>query len=198
MILSDADIRFQVEQHQMIDPFVPKQSGRGTISYGLSSAGYDIRIADDIRLATPDTTGMLGRAADVIDPKRIRPEIFERLPLLLNAEGWVDHVLLPPHSFALAKSVERIKMPRNVTCVCMGKSTYARCGLIVNVTPLEPGWEGIITLELSNTTPLPAKVYVGEGIAQLVFHALRSECEVSYADRQGKYQNQTAVTLPIV
>ena len=169
----------------MIDPFVPEQvrevDGKPIISYGTSSFGYDIRVSNEFRIFT----NVYG---SVVDPKAF------------DARGLVeihdDVCLIPPNSFALAVSVEKFRIPRNVLTVCVGKSTYARCGIIVNVTPFEPGWEGNAVLEISNTTPLPAKVYAGEGLAQVLFFESDTPCKVSYADRTGKYQNQAGVTLP--
>ncbi len=168
-------------QHAMIEPFVEGQVRQGVVSFGLSSYGYDIRIADEYKVFTNVNS-------TIIDPKQFDPDSF------------VDHsgetCIIPPNSFALARTVEYFRIPRNVLAVCVGKSTYARCGLIVNVTPLEPEWEGYLTLEISNTTPLPARVYSNEGIAQLLFFESDESCETSYADRKGKYQNQQGVTPP--
>jgi dCTP deaminase len=181
MLKPDSWIRKMAVEQQMIEPFVDRQEGDGKVSFGLSSYGYDIRIADEYKIFT----NVYGA---VIDPKAFDPKAF------------VDHkgstCVVPPNSFALARTVERFKIPRNVLAVCLGKSTYARCGIIVNVTPLEPTWEGYLTLEISNTTPLPAKVYSGEGIAQLLFFEGTEVCETAYADRQGKYQNQVGVVPP--
>jgi dCTP deaminase len=169
-------------EHKMIEPFVDGQVRAGTISYGLSSFGYDIRVADEFRIFTP-ATGQL----TVVDPKAID----ERA--MVPYRG--DVCIIPPNSFALARTVEYFRVPRNVLTICLGKSTYARCGIIVNVTPFEPEWEGYVTIEISNTTPLPAKIYANEGIAQVLFFE-GDEPEVSYADRKGKYQAQTGITLP--
>jgi dCTP deaminase len=181
MLKPDSWIRKMAVEQQMIEPFVDRQEGDGKVSFGLSSYGYDIRIADEYKIFT----NVYGA---VIDPKAFDPKAF------------VDHkgstCVVPPNSFALARTVERFKIPRNVLAVCLGKSTYARCGIIVNVTPLEPTWEGYLTLEISNTTPLPAKVYSGEGIAQLLFFEGTDVCETAYADRKGKYQNQVGVVPP--
>jgi dCTP deaminase len=181
MLKPDSWIRKMCKEHKMIDPFVDRQDGHGKISYGLSSYGYDIRVADEYKIFT----NVYGA---VIDPKAFEPKAF------------VDHkgptCIIPPNSFALARTVEKFKIPRNVLAVCLGKSTYARCGLIVNVTPLEPTWEGYLTLEFSNTTPLPAKIYSNEGIAQLLFFEGTEVCEVAYADRKGKYMNQVGVVPP--
>jgi dCTP deaminase len=169
-------------EHKMIEPFVDGQVRVGTISYGLSSFGYDIRVADEFRIFTP-ATGQL----TVVDPKAID----ERA--LVPYQGSV--CIIPPNSFALARTVEYFRVPRNVLCICVGKSTYARVGIIVNITPFEPEWQGHVTIEISNTTPLPVKVYANEGIAQVLFFE-GDEPEVSYADRKGKYQAQTGITLP--
>jgi dCTP deaminase len=181
MLKPDSWIRKMCKEHKMIDPFVDRQDGHGKISYGLSSYGYDIRIADEYKIFT----NVYGA---IIDPKAF------------DSKAFVDHrgptCVVPPNSFALARTVERFKMPRNALAICLGKSTYARCGIIVNVTPLEPTWEGYLTLEISNTTPLPAKVYSGEGIAQLLFFQGTEVCETAYADRKGKYMNQVGVVPP--
>jgi dCTP deaminase len=166
----------------MIEPFVERQVSQGTISYGLSSYGYDIRVADEFRLFTP-ATGQL----TVVDPKAID----ERAMAPYQGESCI----IPPNSFALARTVEYFRIPRNIMTLCVGKSTYARCGIIVNVTPFEPEWEGYVTLEISNTTPLPAKIYANEGLAQVLFFEGEPP-DVSYADRQGKYQGQVGITLP--
>ena len=180
-IKSDRWIQRMCEQHKMIDPFVPNQVRQGTISYGLSSYGYDIRVAPEFKVFTNVHNV-------VVDPKAFDPRSF----VDVNA----DSCIIPPNSFALARTEEYFRIPRNVLVLCVGKSTYARCGIIVNVTPLEPTWEGYLTLEISNTTPLPAKVYGGEGIAQLLFFEGDEEPAVAYADRQGKYQKQVGVTPP--
>jgi dCTP deaminase len=181
-IKPDHWIRRMALEHRMIEPFEDRQVRAGTISYGLSSFGYDIRVADEFRIFTP-ATGQL----TVVDPKAID----ERA--LVPYEGEV--CIIPPNSFALARSMEYFRMPRNVLGVVLGKSTYARVGVITNFTPLEPAWAGHITIEISNTTPLPCKIYANEGIAQVLFFE-GEEPEVSYADRQGKYQAQTGITLP--
>jgi dCTP deaminase len=168
-------------EHQMITPFSEKQVREGVISYGLSSYGYDVRIADEFKIFT-NINHM------VVDPKDFDPRSF------VDFHG--EQCIIPPNSFALARTVERFKVPRDVIVVCLGKSTYARCGIIVNVTPLEPEWEGIVTLEVSNTTPLPARIYAGEGIAQMLFFQSDEVCETSYADKKGKYQSQDGLTLP--
>lgn len=185
MIKSDKWIRRNAFQEQMIEPFVPGQvrivDGQKIVSYGLSSYGYDVRCADEFKIFTNINNS-------IVDPKNFDEKSF------VDFKG--DVCIIPPNSFALARTVERFKIPRNVLTVCVGKSTYARCGIIVNVTPFEPEWEGYVTLEFSNTTPLPAKIYAGEGCAQVLFFESDEDCEVSYADRGGKYQGQTGVTLP--
>lgn len=184
-IKSDKWIRKMAEQHGMIEPFAPNQmrhtdKGR-VISYGVSSYGYDVRCADDFRVFTNINSA-------IVDPKNFNEQSFVAI------KG--DVCIIPPNSFALAHTVEYFRIPRNVLTICLGKSTYARCGIIVNVTPLEPEWEGHVTLEFSNTTPLPAKIYAGEGVAQMLFFESDEICETSYKDRGGKYQGQTGVTLP--
>ncbi len=171
------------EHHGMIEPFADAQVRQGVISYGVSSYGYDMRVAREFRIFT-------NVHSPVVDPKAFDPNSF------VEVEG--DHCIIPPNSFALARSVEYFRIPREVLTICVGKSTYARCGIITNVTPFEPEWEGFVTLEISNTTPLPAKIYANEGIAQvLFFEADRDDvCAVSYADKRGKYQAQQGVTLP--
>ena len=169
------------ENYDMIDPFEPVQVRDGNISYGLSSYGYDIRVSSEFKVFTNVHNS-------IVDPKNFDDRSF------VDIEG--SECIIPPNSFALARTAEHFRIPRNVLVICVGKSTYARCGLIVNVTPLEPTWEGYLTLEISNTTPLPAKVYGGEGIAQLLFFEGDEEPETAYADRQGKYMEQTGVTLP--
>jgi dCTP deaminase len=169
------------ENYDMIDPFEPAQVRDGNISYGLSSYGYDIRVSSEFKVFTNVHNS-------IVDPKNFDDRSF------VDIEG--SECIIPPNSFALARTEEHFRIPRNVLVICVGKSTYARCGLIVNVTPLEPTWEGYLTLEISNTTPLPAKVYGGEGIAQLLFFEGDEEPETAYADRQGKYMEQTGVTLP--
>jgi dCTP deaminase len=165
----------------MIEPFEERQVRQGTISYGLSSYGYDLRIADEYKIFTNVNNSL-------VDPKAFDERSF------VDFTGPV--CIVPPNSFALGRSVEYFRVPRNVLTICVGKSTYARCGIITNVTPLEPEWEGHVTLEISNTTPLPAKIYSFEGIAQVIFFESEDVCEVSYADRGGKYQSQRGVTLP--
>jgi dCTP deaminase len=174
-------IRKMAQEQGMIEPFTEKQVRQDIISYGLSSYGYDVRVSNQYKIFT-------NAYSAIVDPKNFDPKSF------VDFEG--DVCVIPPNSFVLARSIEYLRIPRSVLTICIGKSSYARCGLIVNVTPLEPSWHGHITLEISNTTPLPAKVYSNEGVAQLVFLEADEECEVSYADRQGKYQGQTGVTLP--
>ncbi|HAJ37104.1 MAG TPA: dCTP deaminase [Chloroflexi bacterium] len=181
-IKPDHWIRRMAQTYGMIEPFVEGQVRAGVVSYGLSSFGYDIRVADEFRLFTP-ATGQLS----VIDPKAIDDRA------MAPYQGEV--CIIPPNSFALARTVEYFRIPRNVLTICLGKSTYARCGIIVNVTPFEPEWEGYVTIEISNTTPLPAKIYANEGIAQVIFFEGDAP-EVSYADRKGKYQGQHGITLP--
>ncbi|MBA2491607.1 MAG: dCTP deaminase [Gammaproteobacteria bacterium] len=184
-IKSDKWIRRMVAEHRMIEPFEAEQvrtNGEGRIvSYGVSSYGYDVRCSDEFKIFTNINSA-------VVDPKGFDDKSFVDLKA---------HVcIIPPNSFALARTVEYFRIPRNVLTICLGKSTYARCGIIVNVTPLEPEWEGHVTLEFSNTSPLPAKVYANEGVAQVVFLEADEECETSYKDRGGKYQGQRGVTLP--
>ena len=181
-IKPDRWIRHMAQTHGMIEPFVEGQVRTGVVSYGLSSFGYDIRVADEFRIFTP-ATGQLS----VIDPKAIDDRA------MVPYQGEV--CIIPPNSFALARTVEYFRIPRNVLTICLGKSTYARCGIIVNVTPFEPEWEGYVTIEISNTTPLPAKIYANEGIAQVIFFEGEAP-ETSYADRKGKYQGQHGITLP--
>ena len=180
-IKSDRWIRRMAEEAGMIDPFVPGQVREGVVSYGLSSFGYDIRVADEFKVFT-DVHSV------VVDPKAFDQRSFVDIQ--------ADHCIIPPNSFALARTMEYFRIPDDVLVVCLGKSTYARCGIIVNVTPLEPGWHGHLTLEISNTTPLPAKVYANEGLAQLLFFQGDEVPEVTYAQRAGKYQGQEGVTLP--
>lgn len=165
----------------MIEPFEDGLVREGVISYGVSSYGYDMRVADEFRIFTNINN-------TVVDPKNFDPKSF------VEFKG--DICIIPPNSFALARSVEYFRIPRDVLVLCIGKSTYARCGIIVNVTPLEPAWEGFVTIEISNTTPLPAKIYANEGIAQLIFIKSEEECQISYADRKGKYQAQQGIVLP--
>lgn len=166
----------------MIEPFVDNQVSAGAISYGLSSYGYDIRVSKEFKIFT-NSYGI------IVDPKSFDPKSFVDITT-------DDYCTIPPNSFALARTVEYFRIPRNIITICVGKSTYARCGIIVNVTPFEPEWQGYVTLEISNTTPLPAKIYVNEGIAQVLFFESDEECETSYADRKGKYQKQRELTLP--
>jgi len=182
-IKSDKWITRMATTHGMIDPFEPRQARRGIISYGVSSYGYDVRVADEFKIFTNVNTA-------IVDPKRFNLQAF------VDFKGEV--CIIPPNSFALARTVEYFKIPRNILTLCVGKSTYARCGVILNVTPFEPEWEGFATLEISNTTPLPAKIYANEGIAQVIFFQSDEHCDISYADRHGKYQGQRAITLPIV
>jgi len=183
VIKSDRWIKQMALEQGMIKPFEDRQMRKGTISYGLSSYGYDIRIADEFKIFTNINT-------TIVDPKSFDPRSF------VDIQGEV--AVIPPNSFALGRSVEYFKIPRNVLTLCVGKSTYARCGIITNVTPFEPEWEGYVTLEISNTTPLPAKIYANEGIAQVLFFESDETCLTSYADRQGKYQGQPGIVLPTV
>jgi dCTP deaminase len=180
-IKSDRWIRRMALDHGMIEPFVDEQVRAGVVSYGLSSYGYDIRVADEFKVFTNINS-------TVIDPKNFDPRSF--------VDVKSDVCIVPPNSFALARTVEYFRIPRDVLTICLGKSTYARCGIIVNVTPFEPEWEGFVTLEISNTTPLPAKIYANEGLAQVLFFQSDEPCERSYADKKGKYQKQHGVTLP--
>jgi len=183
MIKSDKWIRRMAKAHGIISPFEEKQVRAGGISYGVSSYGYDILIANEFKIFTNINN-------TIVDPKAFDPKSF------VDFKG--DVCVIPPNSFALGKSVEFFKIPRNVMTICVGKSTYARCGIITNVTPFEPEWEGYVTLEISNTTPLPAKIYANEGIAQVLFFESDEVCEISYADKKGKYQSQVGITLPKV
>lgn len=184
-IKNDIWIRKMAEEQKMIQPFAPQlisqENGHKIVSYGTSSYGYDVRCAREFKIFTNINNSM-------IDPKRFDSNSF------VDVEG--DVCIIPPNSFALARTIEYFKIPRDVLVVCLGKSTYARCGIIVNVTPLEPEWEGHVTLEFSNTTPLPAKIYANEGVAQMLFFQADEVCETSYRDRAGKYQGQMGVTLP--
>jgi len=184
-IKSDKWIRRMAEQTGMIEPFEPNQvkevDGRKIVSYGTSSYGYDIRCSREFKLFTNINS-------TIVDPKNFDPNSFVKVE--------ADYCVIPPNSFALARTVEYFRIPRNVLTICLGKSTYARCGIIVNVTPFEPEWEGYVTLEFSNTTPLPAKIYANEGVAQVLFFESDEVCETSYKDRGGKYQGQVGVTLP--
>ncbi len=174
-------IRKMALEQRMIEPFVDGQVRNGVISYGVSSYGYDIRVADEFKIFT----NVFGA---IVDPKAFDPKS------MVDFKG--DVCIIPPNSFALARTVEYFRIPRSVLTVCLGKSSYARCGIIINVTPFEPEWEGFVTLEISNTTPLPAKIYANEGIAQVLFFEADEECEVSYADKKGKYQGQQSIVLP--
>ncbi|MHB8806971.1 MAG: dCTP deaminase [Anaerolineaceae bacterium] len=180
-ILPDYKIREYAKKQAMIEPFVDGQVRDGKISYGLSSYGYDIRVADEFKIFTNVHT-------TVVDPKN-----FD-IRSMVDFKG--EQCIIPPNSFALARTVEYFHIPRGVLTICVGKSTYARCGIIVNVTPFEPEWEGYATLEISNTTPLPAKIYSNEGIAQVLFLEGDGVCEISYADKKGKYQAQQSIVLP--
>lgn len=182
MLKSDRWIIRMVNERNMIEPFVKEQVRDGVVSYGLSSYGYDIRVADEFKIFT-------NLNCTVVDPKYFDRKSFEHIQT-------EDSILIPPNSFALARTVEYFRIPRNVLAICVGKSTYARCGIIVNVTPFEPEWEGYVTLEISNTTPLPARIYANEGIAQVIFLESDENCDLSYADRRGKYQRQAGITLP--
>ena len=181
-VLSDKWIK-KMALDGMISPFEEKQIGEGKISYGLSSFGYDARVSNEFKIFTNVNS-------EIVDTKNFKPSNF----VTKN----VSECIIPPNSFVLASTVEYFKIPKDVLVICLGKSTYARCGIIVNVTPLEPGWEGHVTLEFSNTTPLPAKIYANEGVAQFVFLKGNERPEISYSDRKGKYMRQTGVTLPKV
>ena len=174
-------IRQMAVEERMIEPFVESQVRNGVISYGVSSYGYDIRVANEFKVFT----NVFGAT---VDPKHFDTKSMVDIK--------ADVCVIPPNSFALARTVEYFRIPRKVLTVCLGKSTYARCGIIINVTPFEPEWEGYVTLEISNTTPLPAKIYSNEGIAQVLFFEADEECETSYADKKGKYQNQQTIVLP--
>jgi dCTP deaminase len=182
-IMSDRWITRMAKEHGMIEPFEGRQVRAGVISYGVSSYGYDMRVAPEFKIFT-NVMSM------IVDPKNFDPKTF------VEFEG--DVCIVPPNSFALARSVEYFRIPRDVMTITVGKSTYARCGIITNVTPFEPEWEGHVTLEISNTTPLPAKIYANEGVAQMLFFESDEVCETSYRDRGGKYQGQEGVTLPKV
>jgi dCTP deaminase len=177
----DRWITRMAKEHRMIEPFESSQVRSGVISYGVSAYGYDMRVAREFKIFT-------NVLSSIVDPKNFDPNSF------VTFEG--DVCIVPPNSFALAMSVEYFRIPRKVMTICVGKSTYARCGIITNVTPFEPEWEGFVTLEISNTTPLPAKIYANEGIAQVLFFEGDEEPEVSYKDKKGKYQGQVGVTLP--
>ncbi len=189
-VLCDSQIRELIG----IEPFEENAKRAGRVSFGVSSYGYDVRVGTLFKVFTNvDPTGGGGQA--VVDPKRFMDDMFVTIDTTKTGR---DHVIIPPNSFALAETVEVIRVPRDVLAICVGKSTYARCGIIVNVTPLEPEWRGRVTIEISNTTPLPAKIYANEGIAQMIFLKASRVCAVSYADKQGKYQDQSGLTLPIV
>ena len=179
--MPDSWIRRMAVEAGMIEPFVDRLNREGVISYGLSSYGYDARVSPDFKVFTNVNSA-------IVDPKDFSTDSF--------VERRAEICVVPPNSFALARTVEYFRVPRDVLVICLGKSTYARCGIIVNVTPLEPEWEGHVTLEFSNTTPLPAKIYANEGACQFIFLKADSPCDISYLDRRGKYQGQTGVTLP--
>lgn len=180
---SDRWIREMASKHGMIEPFVDSQVRQGVISYGVSSYGYDVRVTNEFKIFTNVFSA-------IVDPKQFDPAS------MIDFKG--DVCIIPPNSFALARTVEYFRIPRSVLTICLGKSTYARCGIIVNVTPFEPEWEGYVTLEISNTTPLPAKIYANEGIAQVLFFEADELCAISYADKKGKYQRQQSIALPKV
>lgn len=180
-IMPDKWIKEQSLKNNMITPFEKNLNNKGVLSYGLSSYGYDARVSNKFKIFT-------NVDSVTVDPKNFMNESF--------VDREADHCIIPPNSFVLARTVEYFKIPSNVLVICVGKSTYARCGIIVNVTPLEPGWEGHVTLEFSNTTPLPAKIYANEGAAQFLFFEGKEPCEMSYSERKGKYMHQTGVTLP--
>ena len=182
-VLSDKTIRKLANEKDMISPFEDKQVREGKISYGLSSFGYDARVSEEFKIFTNVNS-------ELVDPKDFKSTNF------VTKNG--PTCIIPPNSFVLARTVEKFKIPKDILVICLGKSTYARCGIIVNVTPLEPGWEGYVTLEFSNTTPLPAKIYANEGVAQFIFLRGNETPETTYADRNGKYMGQTGVTLPKV
>src|SRR3989344_3143462 len=186
-LCSDRWIREMAMKTKMIEPFADQQvreaNGQRKVSFGLSSYGYDLRVADEFKVFTNVHN-------TIVDPKNFHSDAF------VDIRG--SFCLIPPNSFALARSVEYFRIPRNILTLCIGKSTYARCGIIVNVTPFEPEWEGYVTLEISNTTPLPAKIYAGEGLAQVLFFLAHEPCEVSYADRKGKYMKQLEITYPTI
>jgi len=180
-IKPDHWIRKMALEEKMIEPFVEGQISKGVISYGLSSYGYDIRVSDEFKVFT-------NVHSSLVDPKNFDEKSFVEIK--------APECIIPPNSFALARTIEYFRIPRSTLTVCLGKSTYARCGIIVNVTPFEPEWEGFVTLEISNTTPIPAKIYANEGIAQVLFFEGDEVCETSYADKKGKYQKQTGITIP--
>ncbi len=180
-IKNDRWITEMATKHGMIEPFESSQQRDGVVSYGVSAYGYDMRVAPEYKIFT-------NVLSSIVDPKNFDPRSF------VDFKG--DVCIIPPNSFALARTIEYFRIPRDILTICLGKSTYARCGIIVNVTPFEPEWEGHVTIEISNTTPLPAKIYANEGIAQVVFFQSDEPCEVSYKDKKGKYQAQRGVTLP--
>lgn len=180
-IKNDSWIVKMAKEHGMIEPFEDSQVRDDAVSFGVSSYGYDMRVSDEYKIFTNVNSS-------IVDPKKFDASSF--------MEVKADHILVPPNSFALARSVEYFRIPRNVLAVCLGKSTYARCGIICNVTPFEPEWEGHVTIEISNTTPLPAKIYSNEGICQVLFFESDEACRVSYKDKKGKYQGQKGITLP--
>jgi dCTP deaminase len=180
-VKNDRWIRRMALEHKMIEPFVDRQVREGVISYGVSSYGYDMRVADEFRIFTNVNS-------TTVDPKQFDARSF--------VEVKSDVCIIPPNSFALGRSVEYFRIPREILTICVGKSTYARCGIIVNVTPFEPEWEGYVTLEISNTTPLPARIYGNEGLCQVIFFESDEPCEVSYKDKKGKYQSQGGIVLP--
>jgi dCTP deaminase len=180
-IKADRWIKRMALEHGMIEPFVESQTRAGVVSYGVSSYGYDIRVADEFKVFTNVYN-------TIVDPKNFDPKSF------VDIKG--DCCIVPPNSFALARTIEYFRIPRDILTVCLGKSTYARCGIIVNVTPFEPEWEGFVTLEISNTTPLPAKIYANEGLCQVIFFLSDEDCEISYKDKKGKYQSQGGIVLP--
>jgi len=182
MIKSDRWIKKMAVEFKMVEPFEESLVKKGKVSFGLSSYGYDIRVDEEFKIFTNVNS-------TIVDPKNFDSNSFISVKTK-------DFILIPPNSFALARTVEYFRIPRNVLGICVGKSTYARCGIIVNVTPLEPGWEGYLVVEISNTTPLPAKIYANEGIAQVIFLESDEVCEVSYSDRHGKYMKQNGITLP--
>jgi dCTP deaminase len=180
-VMPDHWIRRMAIEQKMIEPFQDRQVREGVISYGVSSYGYDLRVADEFNIFTNVNSS-------IVDPKHFDKRSF------VEFKG--DVCIVPPNSFALGRSMEYFRIPRNVLTICVGKSTYARCGIIVNVTPFEPEWEGFVTLEISNTTPLPAKIYANEGLCQVIFLKADEECEISYKDKKGKYQSQQGIVLP--
>ena len=186
-VLCDTQIRELVR----IEPFEENKKRPGTVSYGVSSYGYDVRVGTRFKVFTNVTSGGVA----VVDPKAFTNDLFLTID---TVETGKDYIIIPPNSFALAETIEYFDIPRDVLAICVGKSTYARCGIIVNVTPLEPEWRGKVTIEISNTTPLPAKIYANEGIAQMIFLRADRVCATSYADKNGKYQDQAGLTLPIV